>query len=177
MQVEDSVSMTTTSSPPTVRRELRVGDTDAIVLLHRNVYGPEYGLGPAFSAMVARDVESARARGWPRRHGAVWLIDGPGEGELLGALALTHEKPPTLGHVHWFALMPQLRGLGLGRRLLGELLDTAREQGIERLELETVSMLTAAAHLYRSVGFQVIDSRESDDWDVPVTLQHYALGL
>ena len=41
--------MSAISSPP-IRRRLRAGDGAAIERLHATVYGPEYGLGPAFVA-------------------------------------------------------------------------------------------------------------------------------
>jgi N-acetylglutamate synthase-like GNAT family acetyltransferase len=73
---------------------------------------------------------------------------------------------------------PSVRGRGLGRRLLAELLERARELGYERLRLETFSLLRAAAHLYRSVGFEVVDEDTGPRWGHgEITLQHYELEL
>ena len=58
--------------------------------------------------------------------------------------------------LRWFVLDPQLRGRGLGRRLIAELLELAEWIGYERIALETFSELRAAAHLYRSFGFEVV---------------------
>lgn len=159
------------------RRTLRPEDPAAIEALHAQVYGREYGLNQTFSDSVARDVAAASAGGWPHEHGAVWLIDAGRRGELAGALALTREQPPTVGAVHWFALSPALRGRGIGRQLLTELLTTAREQGIERLALETFSALVTAAHLYRSVGFRLVSSSDHDDWGPMITMQRYELDI
>ena len=104
-----------------------------------------------FIAGVARNVDVAVAGGWPREHGAVWLIDGQRADELGGLLALVRERPG-LGRVRWFVLRPELRGQGIGRQMLCELVEEARVQGMRRLELETFSALTTAGHLYRSVG-------------------------
>lgn len=169
--------MTAAMPDLTIRRALRPGDPAAIEALHAEVYGREYGLGRAFSDSVARSVAAAADTGWPDAHGAVWLIDGERAGELAGALALTREQPPALGTVHWFVLAPSLRGHGLGRSMLAELLDTAREQRMQRLQLETFSALTAAAHLYRGVGFEVVWSAEFEDWGPPITVQRYELAL
>jgi GNAT superfamily N-acetyltransferase len=160
-----------------IRRHLRPGDGPAIERLHANVYGPEYGLGTAFVAEVARNVSLAQASGWPDEHGAVWLVDGSEPGTLLGALALTREQPSTLGRVRWFALAPELRGQGLGRQMLDELLAEAKRQGMRRLELETFSALSAAAHLYREAGFTLEQSRPRDDWGPQIVYQRYALEL
>jgi len=74
-------------------------------------------------------------------------------------------------------LAAELRGRGLGRALLAELLSEARAAGIGRLELDTFSALKAAARLYREAGFRVISERETDMWGPPIVLQRYTLEL
>ena len=51
-------------------------------------------------------------------------------------------------------LLPQVRGQGIGRRLLEELITAARAQGHARMVLDTASALQEAIGLYRSRGFQ-----------------------
>jgi GNAT superfamily N-acetyltransferase len=156
-----------------VRRELRDGDPYAVAELHERLYTEEYGLNRRFSEMVRASVEECAARGWPADGGA-WLVDLGGE--LHGSLALTHEGPG-VGQVRWFLLTPELRGLGLGRTLLAELLRHARRDGLRRLELTTFSALKAAAHLYSQAGFRVVSGRETTEWGPPIVLQRYELEL
>jgi GNAT superfamily N-acetyltransferase len=156
-----------------IRRELRPGDRRRIAELHRAVYVPEFGLNDVFVHGVADGVEAAIERGWPERSGAVWLI---GEGDrLTGCLALTDEG--AVGRVRWFVLAPELRGQGVGRRLIDGLLAAAREAGHSKLELETFSALSAAAHVYRSAGFRLAWERETEVWGAPIVYQHYELQL
>jgi GNAT superfamily N-acetyltransferase len=164
--------VSTVSTVP-IRRELTDDDRRAIVDLHRTVYLAEYGLGERFVHDVAVGVATAVERGWPDRSGAAWLIGDAGQ--LTGCLALTDEG--SFGRVRWFVLAPEWRGQGLGRRLLGELLDEARDAGHDTLELETFSALTAAARIYRGAGFRVAWERETDMWGPPIVLQHYELRL
>jgi ribosomal protein S18 acetylase RimI-like enzyme len=49
------------------------------------------------------------------------------------------------------------RGLGLGRRLLGELERHAAETGRDSIRLETNGALTEAIALYRSSGYEEIE--------------------
>jgi GNAT superfamily N-acetyltransferase len=163
-------------STPSVRRHLRPSDPQAIIDLHDRVYVPEHGRNEAFVAAVGQAVHEAVAAGWPVRGGGVWLIDAPEEGRISGCLAWTRESPE-VGHVRWFVLEARLRGHGLGRRWLQELLEEARASGMRRLELTTFSALRAAGHLYRSVGFEVRSAAERDDWGSPIVYQHYALEL
>lgn len=45
------------------------------------------------------------------------------------------------------------RGHGVGRRILGRLIDLARERGIDRVNLETGPLNTEAVALYHAMGF------------------------
>ena len=56
----------------------------------------------------------------------------------------------------WVA--PTARGLGVGRRLLTELEDCARERGMRVVQLETNKTLREAISLYRSAGYVEIDA-------------------
>jgi GNAT superfamily N-acetyltransferase len=163
-----------TQNEVTVRRSLRAGDAKAIADLHRRVYGEEYGFHPSFADWVTCGVAEAVARGWPEAGGGLWMVDL--EGRPVGCLALTHEERE-LGKVRWFLLAPELRGRGLGRSLLAELLEEARAQGMQRLELMTFSALESAARLYREAGFQVVSERESTEFGPFVIFQDYELEL
>jgi ribosomal protein S18 acetylase RimI-like enzyme len=169
-----STARTRTTNDISIRRDLRDGDADAIAELHRRVYASEYGLNERFVESVRRGVQAAARSGWPQRSGAVWLADG--DTELLGALGLT-EEGGGLGKVRWFVLDPSLRGMGLGRELIVELLGEARAAGLQTLVLETFSDLTAAAHIYRGAGFRVTWERPLQEWGPPVTFQQYELTL
>jgi len=170
----DRMSTATTRDQVEIHRTLRPGDAAAIGELHRRVYVPEFGLNETFVTSVLAGVERAVAAGWPERGGGVWIVEQGGV--VRGALGLT-DQGDGVGQVRWFVLESELRGRGLGRQLVGELLELAREQGMRRLELGTFSALTTAAHIYRAVGFRVTDALERTDWGPPVTFQFYALDL
>jgi ribosomal protein S18 acetylase RimI-like enzyme len=152
-----------------VRGDLRPGDLGAISTLHGNTYAAEHGLDARFEAGVARGLADAVDRGWPER-GRLWAVER--HGRLAGSLALTEEGDGE-GKVRWFLLERELRGRGLGRTMLEQLLAEAEASGLTRLRLETFSALRAAGRLYRSLGFEVRDSRRFSGWGRPIVLQHY----
>ncbi len=164
----------TATSQTIVRRTFRDGDVREIAELHRRVYVPEYGMNEEFVRCVAAGVEAAVAAGWPDASGAVWLVER--DGAVCGSLGLT-EETAELGRLRWVALESSLRGRGLGRSLVREAVAEARDRGLVRLELETFSELTTAAHLYREAGFRVTSERERFDWGRPIVYQHYELEL
>jgi GNAT superfamily N-acetyltransferase len=166
---------------PTLRHHLDPDDAVRIAAVHRNVYCDEYGFNQEFVTEVERDVRYAETRGWPEA-GAVWLAQL--DGQVRGSLALTFEGQAAdgrfVGQVRGCALELELRGSGLGRLLFEELLETAEDQGIERLELHTFSELTTAERLYRSYGFALSAEVERPGWrrdGTAVRYQHYVAHL
>ena len=62
-------------------------------------------------------------------------------------------------HVLNLCIGPAWRGQGLGRHLLGRLLDVARWSGAQRVFLEVRPSNPLAKALYESVGFKTIGRR------------------
>jgi GNAT superfamily N-acetyltransferase len=62
-----------------------------------------------------------------------------------------HSRAPAEIKRMWLA--PSARGLGLGRRLLKELEQSARDEGARVAHIETSSVLLEAISLYRSAGW------------------------
>jgi GNAT superfamily N-acetyltransferase len=157
------------SGPVRVRRELRRGDPEAIERLHGEIYGREHGVNATFQDDVAAALSEAFAAGWPER-GGLWAVER--EDRLAGTLALC-EETESVARVRWFLLDPVLRGEGLGRRLLDELIAEADDAGYELLQLDTFSRLRTAARLYRQHGFTVTSEREWTRWGPRLLLQRY----
>jgi GNAT superfamily N-acetyltransferase len=156
-----------------IRREMRAGDPEAIVAMHERLYPAEYDRNEVFVAMVAKSVADAVERDWPEG-GGIWVVERGGR--FSGSVALTDEGDG-IGSLRWVLLAPELRGARLGRRLVGEAIERARELGMRRLELYTFSALTSAAKIYRDAGFRVVSARERSDWGPTITYQEYELEL
>jgi ribosomal protein S18 acetylase RimI-like enzyme len=158
-----------------IRRELRPGDLGEVVAMHGRLYSREYGLDATFEGHVASAVARAAIQGWPSEREGVWIVERGGR--FAGSLALTDEGDQT-GVLRWFLLDSSLRGRGLGRRLVGELLAEAQAKGFTRVRLETFSELRAAAHLYRAHGFALVREQTGPRWGRDeITYQHYELEL
>ncbi len=78
-------------------------------------------------------------------------------GEAVGCGALKfHDGQPTELKRMWVS--PDVRGLGLGRRLLDQLEREAAEHGSRRVRLETNKALPEAVAMYRSRGYCEVDA-------------------
>jgi DNA-binding MarR family transcriptional regulator/GNAT superfamily N-acetyltransferase len=88
-----------------------------------------------------------------------------GEPIGCGALKLHGREPAEIKRM-WVA--PTARGLGVGRRILGELEGEARRRGVGLVRLETNRTLREAGGLYRSAGYMEVeafnDEPYADHW-------------
>ena len=160
---------------PTIRRELRPGDLGRIVAHHGRLYGAEYGVDSTFESHVAASVAAAGKRGFPREGEGVWIVER--DGVHLGSVGLTDDGDG-LATLRWFVLDAAIRGRGLGRRLVSEVLALAESSGYERVALETFSELTTAARIYRSNGFELQWEQSGPRWGRErITYQRYELAL
>jgi GNAT superfamily N-acetyltransferase len=149
-------------------------DVNAIVRLHRDVYGSEYGLDRSFAKDVAMRLSELRRSGWPAAREGIWIAEAGGR--AVGSITLA-DRGGGLGRVAHLVLAPETRGSGAGRRLVEHVLSAARAAGYERLELETFSDLQAARSLYLSVGFELAGSEHTVRWGREMDWQRYELEL
>jgi ribosomal protein S18 acetylase RimI-like enzyme len=162
-------------SEPLIRSELLPEDLEAIVAHHRRVYGEEYGVDSRFGDFVAAAVARAAEHGFPSDRETIRIVEL--DGEHVGSIGLTDEGDGEAA-IRWVVFSPEIRGRGLGRRLLGEMLAFAEDHGYHRVWLETFSELTTAARLYRDAGFVVTDADTAPRWGrESITMQRYELEL
>lgn len=98
---------------------------------------------------------------------AMWLLPSPGrtvvavapDGELLGSANMDANRPGPGAHVASANYMvdPRHTGRGVGRALVGETLDWARDAGFRAMQFNAVVETNEPAiALYRSAGFEVL---------------------
>ena len=162
-----------------VRCDLRPGDVGAIVRWQGLTYAQEHGFNVQFEGYVAGALgEFAATR--PSR-ARIWLAEDGAQ--VVGFVALVAAKGQAdvassdVAQLRWFLVDPSVRGQGLGTRLLGDALAFAREQGYRRVSLWTVAQLSAAARLYRSAGFEIVEAMPRHCWGVDVIEERYELTL
>jgi putative acetyltransferase len=84
---------------------------------------------------------------------------------LVATGALTPEVTPDgveALRVVRMSVRADLRGQGIGRRMLDALVERARQQACSLLVLETTSTWTDAVRFYTRYGFQIIEERDGE---------------
>ncbi len=146
-------------------------------MLYQAIFVPPGSAAPPRE--IIRQAELARyAQGWGRA-GDLGLYACLEDGEPVGAAWLRLWQPGNRGY-GWvddetpelsLALLPEMRGQGLGSRLLAQLLDAARKH-FARVSL-SVSADNPAVRLYQRAGFRRVAGDEHTwimllDWkDLP----------
>jgi putative acetyltransferase len=136
-------------------RPARTEDDQAIARIIGDAM-QEFGLAETAKS----DAELASiADAYSRPGSAFFVIEKDGEilgGAGFGPLGRGHEGVCELRKMYF---APGIRGAGMGSRLLGMILETAREAGYEQCYLETMGGMDAARKLYQKHGFEELESR------------------
>lgn len=150
------------------------GDVNDLVRINGEVFEPEYGLDPSFAGDMAVQLAELRRSGWPGAGEGMWIAEL--DGRTVGAVTL-RDLGGGLARLGHLALEPEARGSGAGRRLVEEVLGTARDAGYERVELVTFSDLVAARELYRGAGFEMTSSEHVFRWGRELDWERWELAL
>ncbi len=163
LQTENSISL---------RQDIRPGDVGFITYLHAILYAPEQGWDHTFDSYVAIPLAEFSKRRSPQER--IWILEK--SGRIAGSVAVVRFSEEE-AQLRWLLLCPEMRGRGLGRRLVEEAVAFSRRCGYDSIFLWTVDTLPAAAGLYRSVGFRETEKVTHELWGSVVTEVKYELEL
>lgn len=145
---------------PIVIRPAAAGDTEAIVAITGEVFGP---------VCIETMIEKMVGQG-----GADWLAvkgrairrdleaDLAGcfvaecEGKVVGYVTTRINRPAGRGRIADLAVSAAFQGRGLGRRLVDTAIEHFRSLGLCQAKIKTLACNAAGQHLYRAMGFREV---------------------
>jgi len=130
----------------------RVGDMGWVISRQAAAYASEYNWDISYEALVAeicaqfiRNYDAARERCWIAEAG----------GEPIGSIFLV-KATDEIAKLRLLLVEKKARGLGVGRALVEQCIQGARERGYSKMTLWTQSILVAARGIYQNAGFKLV---------------------
>jgi DNA-binding MarR family transcriptional regulator/GNAT superfamily N-acetyltransferase len=149
------------------------GDLGWVVQRHGAVYAEEFGWNQDFEAYVAR-----LAAGYLdiRRdeRAAAWIAEV--DGAPAGSVFCVPEDAAT-ARLRMLLVERWARGLGIGTRLVDEVLRFARRAGYQRIVLSTYDVLVSAGRIYQAAGFTLVSEERVHSFGQELNSQDWARSL
>lgn len=139
-----------------VIRRIVARDDAAVSRIIRGVMTEFGATGPGYS-ILDEEVQHMSAHYADKRSAFFVILSGKRVLGCSGVAQLEGGDPDTC-ELRKMYFLPELRGKGMGMKLILHCLDVARELGYSRCYLETLAAMHHARHLYRKTGFKDIDA-------------------
>jgi len=157
----------------TLRTEPKPGDFGWVVQRHGAIYAEEYGWDLTFEALVA-SIVARFVEHYDPEYERVWIAER--DGERIGCLFLV-KLSRRVAKLRLFLVEPSARGMGVGDRMVVELLDFARASGYHTIRLWTQGNLLAARRLYARHGFRLIEEEPNHAFGADLVSETWELKL
>ncbi|MGR4850038.1 bifunctional helix-turn-helix transcriptional regulator/GNAT family N-acetyltransferase [Streptomyces violaceus] len=158
-----------------VLREPAPGDLGWIVQRNAALYAAEYGFNADYEGLVARIVADYGEDHDPHLE-RTWIAEL--DGRPVGCvMCVRDEQQPEAARLRLLLVEPDARGLGIGDRLVGALVDFAREVGYREVVLWTNDILGAARRIYQRHGFVLVAEKPHRSFGQDLTGQDWRLDL
>ncbi|WP_037676357.1 bifunctional helix-turn-helix transcriptional regulator/GNAT family N-acetyltransferase [Streptomyces griseus] len=157
-----------------VLREPAPGDLGWIIERNAALYASEFGFNADYEGLVARIVADFAEDHDPHLERA-WIAEL--DGRPVGCVMCVRDDAPGSARLRLLLVEPDARGLGIGDRLVGALVDFAREVGYRDVLLWTNDILGAARRIYQRHGFVLVTEKTHRSFGQDLNGQDWRLDL
>ena len=155
--IENSLSIT---KEPFEIRTYRPDDIEYIIKRHRELYEHEYDFASLFGDYVEKYVVEFN-KCYDKTKENIWIAEV--NSEPVGVIAIAKLDNDT-AQLRWFLIEPEMRGKGLGSKLMKIAMDFCREKNYNHVLLWTADVLKTARHIYKNYGFNLTESVDNTSW-------------
>ena len=139
---------------PLIIRPHRTGDIAFVLARQARLYAEDYGFDQRFEALIC-EVGAGILRDYDPRRDASFIAEV--DGRLVGAVFVTR-KDDGVARLRLLHVESEMRGRGIGGRLIEACIRFARAAGYRTLSLWTNDILVEARRLYERAGFRLVGS-------------------
>jgi DNA-binding MarR family transcriptional regulator len=172
-EIESVLAPGAAESEPYILRPHQPGDMGWVVSRQGLLYAQEYGWDEQYEALAAK-IAANFIEKFDARRERCWIAER--KGEIVGAVFLVkHSK--TVAKLRLLHVEASARGLGIGKRLVDECVRFARRVGYKKITLWTQSILAAARHIYKQVGFRCVGKKRHHSFGHDLVAETWELKL
>jgi DNA-binding MarR family transcriptional regulator/GNAT superfamily N-acetyltransferase len=135
-----------------VLRSHRVGDMGWVISKQAAAYAADYNWDISYEALVA-EICAQFIKNYDAAREHCWIADVGGE--PVGSIFLV-KATDEIAKLRLLQVEKSARGLGVGRALVEQCMQGARERGYSKMTLWTQSILVAARAIYKAAGFELV---------------------
>ena len=139
-----------------VLRSIQPGDNGPVARIIRQVMAEFGAVGEGYSIMDPEVDAMYEAYNNPRS--GFFVVERQDEILGCGGVGPLAEGDKDTCELKKMYFLPELRGLGWGKRLASHCLEHARQLGYRQCYLETVDRMWQANRLYRQLGFERLEN-------------------
>jgi len=154
-------------------RSHRVGDMGWVISRQAAAYAADYNWDISYEALVAeicaqfiKNYDAAREHCWIAEVG----------GEPVGSIFLV-KATDAIAKLRLLQVEKKARGLGVGRALVKQCIQGARERGYSKMTLWTQSILLAARGIYHNAGFKLVKEEKHHSFGADLVGETWELDL
>lgn len=129
----------------------------SVIQMHGYWYKKEYDYSIAFESYVAKGFHEFYSQ-YDASKDCVWVCEH--KGSIIGFLLLMHRKNHA-AQLRFFIILPDYRGLGLGKKLMELFMRWLKEHDYRSSYLWTTHEQITAAALYKKFGFELVEEKDS----------------
>lgn len=156
-----------------IRTHLKPGDIGMITYLHGTLYHEEFGFGINFESYVAGAFSEFHKNYDPSRD-RIWVCEH--DKKIIGSILLMGRNNEE-AQLRFFLINPAYRKIGLGKHLISQCINFAKDNSYRKIYLWTTDQLPASKHLYLTFGFELLEEKYSESFGVQLMEQYYELLL
>ncbi|WP_298734606.1 bifunctional helix-turn-helix transcriptional regulator/GNAT family N-acetyltransferase [uncultured Chitinophaga sp.] len=153
------------------RNELLPGDAGYLIYLHGDIYARETGYNLEFEAYVCKTFYDFLQQYDPAKD-RVFIASW--QQRIVGAVAILGHSSE-LAQLRWLLVHPDMRGIGLGKKLVADALAFCREKQYKQVYLLTTHQQTTAADIYIKAGFKKTGTEPQQMWGHQLREERYDL--
>jgi GNAT superfamily N-acetyltransferase len=162
-------------APPFVLRPPRPGDMGWVVHRQAVLYAREFGWDERYEALIARIVADFIEHFDPTRE-RCWIAER--EGETVGCVfVIKNREREGVAQLRMLYVEPSARRLGIGRRLVRECTEFARQAGYRSIVLWTNSVLVSARRIYEAEGYKLVKEEPHHSFGHDLVGQYWEMEL